>query len=241
MKIYISKYRDHWISPYTILDYMFFWTDWSKCSRWTLTETLEDETRDKSTYVDHPEWVDHWAERLMPISDAINRVLDWIHPRVEYVKIDRWDTWSMDSTLAPIVLPMLRQLKATKHGAPNVNDEDVPEHLRSTAAPPKEDEYDTDGNHFLRWDWVLAEMIFAFEMKCRNDWESEFHSGEIDIRQVPVDAEGNEVAKGEHRYYQMKRGPADTHVYDAEGAKLVQDRISNGFRLFGKYYEALWD
>jgi len=241
MKIYISKYRNHWISPYEIIDRIFFWTPWSRCSRWTLTETLENEQRERSEWVDHPEWVDRWADRLMPISNAINRVLDWIHPRIEYVKIDPWDTWSMDSTLAPIVLPMLRQLKATKHGAPNVADEDVPEHLRSTAAGPKDNEWDTDSNHFLRWDWALAEMIFAFEMKCRDDWQSDFHSGEIDMRWVPVDAENNEVPKGEHRYYRMEKGPKDTHVYDAEGARLIQERISNGFRLFGKYYEALWD
>lgn len=241
MKVYISKYRDHWISPYTIIDRIFFWTDWSKCSRWTLTETFEDEKREKSQWVDHPEWVDRWADRLTPISGAINRVLDWIHPRITYVKIDRWDTWSMDHTLADIVLPMLRQLQETKHGAPFVADEDVPEHLRSTAAPPKKNEWDTDDNHFLRWDWAIGEMIFAFEMKSRDDWEAEFHSGEIDIKWVPVDAAGNEVIKGEHKHYEMKRGPNDTHVYDAEGARRVQERITNGFRLFGKYYEALWD
>ena len=66
MKVYISRYRNHWISPYTILDRIFFWTDWSRCSRWTLTETLEDERRNKSTYVDHPPWVDRWADRLTP-------------------------------------------------------------------------------------------------------------------------------------------------------------------------------
>jgi hypothetical protein len=241
MKVYISKYRNHWISPYTILDRVFFWTDWSKCSRWTLTETLEDEKREKSTYVDHPAWVDRWADRLEPISRFIQNVLDIIHPRITYVKIDRWDTWSMDSTLAAIVLPMLRQLQSTKHGAPLVDDDDVPEHLRSTAAEPKENEWDIDSNHFSRWDWVVGEMIYAFEKKNQDDWASEFHSGEIDMLWVPVDADGNEVAKGEHKYMQMKRGPNDTHVYDEEGAKKVQDRISNGFRLFGKYYEGLWD
>jgi len=241
MKVYISKYRSHWISPYTMMDYVFFWTEWSKCSRWTLQQTLENEKREKSAWVDHPEWVDRWADRLMPISTAINRILDWIHPRITYVKIDRWDTWSMDSTLAPIVLPMLKQLQATKHGSPNIDDEDVPEHLRSTAALPKANEWDIDSNHHARWDWVLDEMIFAFEMKVKNDWEADFHSGVSDLRWVPVDAEGNEVAKGEHRYYRTERGPADTHVYDAEGAQKIQNRITNGFRLFGKYYEGLWD
>lgn len=237
MKVYISNYRNHWISPYTILDYMFFWTEWSKWSRHKGILTLEQEAK----YVDHPEWVERWSDRLEPISRGIQWVLDRVHPRVQYVKIDRWDTWSMDHTLADIVLPMLRQLQETKHGAPFVDDEDVPDHLRSTAAPPKKNEWDTDDNHFLRWDWVLDEMIFAFEMKARDDWQADFHSGEIDIRWVPVDAAGNEVPKGEHKYYEMKKGPNDTHEVDMDGMKAVQSRISNGFRLFGKYYEALWD
>jgi hypothetical protein len=29
--------------------------------------------------------------------------------------------------------------------------------------------------------------------------------------------------------------------YDFEGHKAYQARISNGFRLFGKFYQALWD
>ena len=29
--------------------------------------------------------------------------------------------------------------------------------------------------------------------------------------------------------------------YDKEGHKKYLDRKSNGFRLFGKYYEGLWD
>jgi hypothetical protein len=140
---------------------------------------------------------------------------------------------------------MLEQLQKTKHGAPFVDDKDVPKELRSTSAPPlSKEETDrgvTDELFFKRWDWVLDEMIFAFEMKARNDWEADFHSGEIDIKWVPVDADGNEVVKGKHRYMKMDRGPNDTHVYDAEGAQKIQNRITNGFRLFGKYYEALWD
>ncbi len=241
MKVYIGKYRDHWISPYTMLDYMFFWTEWSRCSRDTSLQADIDDMNGTKKYVEHPEWVDRWSDRLLPISKAIQWVLDRVHPRIQYVRIDPCDTWSMDSTLAPIILPMLRQLQATKHGSPNVDDEDVPEHLRSTVAAPRQNDWDIDSNHHERWDWVLAEMIFAFDMKARNDWEAEFHSGEIDTKWVPVDADGNEVAKGEHQHYRMDRGPNDTHVYDAEGARRVQQRITNGFRLFGKYYEALWD
>jgi hypothetical protein len=235
MKVYISKYRNHWISPYTILDYVFFWTEWSKCSRdRSISAALDDERK----YVEHPEWVDRWADRLNPISQALQWTLDLVHPRVKYVKIDRWDTWSMDHTLADIVLPMLRQLKDTKHGAPFVEDKDVPEHLRSTAAPAKANEWDTDDNHFVRWDWVLDEMIFAFECKVDDSWEDAFRSGEHDIVWIPIDKDGNEVPKGEHKYYQMKDGPNDTYKCDYDGMKVVEARIQNGFRLFGKYFQA---
>ena len=33
MKVYISDYRRHWFTPYTWIEYAFFWTDWSKCAR----------------------------------------------------------------------------------------------------------------------------------------------------------------------------------------------------------------
>jgi hypothetical protein len=239
MKIYISNYRNHWFSPYTWIDLAFFWTDWSKCNRNKNLESALDLDR---KWIDRPEWTDRLADALMPISRGIQWILDLVHPRIEYVKIDRWDTWSMDSTLAPIVLPMLRQLKATKHGAPYVDPKDVPEHLRPKKQTKKERESGhTDSTHFERWDWVLDEMIFAFEMKSRDDWASEFHSGEIDIQWIPVDKDNNPVDKKDAKWYRMERGPRDTHVWDWEGMRLVQERITNGFRLWGKYFESLWD
>ena len=246
MKVYINKYKDHWISPYTMLDYMFFWTDWSKCSRnKSLQRTIDDletvKAGGKSSYVEHPEWVDRWADRLTPLSRAIQWVWDLVDRKIDYVKVDRWDTWSMDHTLGKIALPMLRQLQATKHGSPLVDDEDVPEHLRSTAAPAKANEWDTDDNHFKRWDWVMDEMIFAFEHRLDDSWQDAYRSGEHDLVWTPVDREGKEVAKGEHTHYRMDHGPKDTYQCDYAGMKVVEDRIQNGFRLFGKYYQALWD
>ena len=237
MKVYISGYRDHWFSPYTWLDYAFFWTDWSKCSRDRRIRSLEEESK----YIERPEWADRWADRLEPVSKGIMWVLDRVHPKIEYVKIDRYDTWSMDYTLAPIILPMLKQLQKTKHGSPGVDDEDVPEELKSTSAPPKENEWDTDENWFKRWDWVLDEMIFAFECKVDDSWEEAFRSGVHDYITVPVDRDGNEVPKGEHKFWQMRDGPKNTYKCDYDGMRVVEARIQNGFRLFGKYYQALWD
>lgn len=241
MKIYKSCYRNHWLSPYTILDYVFFWTDWSKCSRNRSLRTAIEEMNGTYKYIEHPEWVEKWSDRLVPISRAIQKVLDFIHPQINYVKIDKWDTWSMDHTLADIILPMLKQLKEKQHGAPFVDDEDVPDELKSTSAPPKENEWDTDGNHFKRWEWVMNEMIFAFEHKVDDSWEDEFRSGKSDTIWVPVDKDGNEVPKGEHKFYQMKDGPNHTYKCDYEGIEKVQKRMQNGFRLFGKYYQGLWD
>ena len=137
MKVYLSKYRSHWISPYLILEKIIFWRE-----------------------IDYDEpFIERWANRLNPSLKIIHSVLDFIHPKIEYVKIDEWDMWSMDHTLSHIIVPMLKQLQETKHGAPFVDDEDVPVELRSTSAPAKEDDYDTDDNHFKRWDWVLNEMI----------------------------------------------------------------------------------
>ena len=219
MKIYISNYRYHWISPYTIIENIFFWTDWSKCGR-------NKGVIDDKDYVDHPEWVERWANQITPISTAIRVVLDFIHPPIKYVKIDRWDTWSMDHTLANIILPMLKQLDKTKHGAPYTDDDDAPEYLRSYMAQPKENEWDTDSLHFMRWDWILAEMIWAFEQEIRDDDEGQFfdHSECGYLKDIK---DWNE------RISKVK--------VDNEGLEAHQKRKANGFRLFGRYYQNLWD
>ena len=225
MKVYISNYRNHWVSPYNIIEYIFFWTAWSKCGRNRGVIADED-------YVDHPAWVNKWADRIEPISTAIRVVLDFIHPPINHVKIDRWDTWSMDHTLSQIILPMLKQLDKEKHGAPFVDDEDVPDELKSTNAEPKENECDTDSNHFKRWDYVMDEMIFAHQSKLDDDWQEQFFTGVTDYVHEK-DEDG--------KLYHMKEGPNHTQKVDWDGMKAYEARIQNGFRLFGKYYQGLWD
>jgi hypothetical protein len=87
------------------------------------------------------------------------------------VKIDKWDTWSMDHTLAHIILPMLKQLKATNHGYPGTLTE-------------------------AKWNEIQDKMIYAFEHKV-----------------------------------------LDGDMFDTGDQKKMQE----GFRLFGKYYQNLWD
>jgi hypothetical protein len=127
---------------------------------------------------------------------------------------------------------MLKQLKATKHGAPYVDPKECPPELKPEKQTKKQkDNCETDSTHFERWDWVLDEMIFAFESKLDDSWEEQFESGTSDLQ----------WKKLENGNYEMVKGPNNTREYDWEGRKAYQERISNGFRLFGKYYESLWD
>jgi len=119
----------------------------------------------------------------------------------KYIHIDKWDTWSMDHTLGEIAYPMLVQLRKAAHGAPFVDPIDVPEDLRPSH---KAEDDAVDNTHFERWNWVLDEMIYAFDSKINKD--------DIMLR-----------------------------FDDIEDAREEQNRISNGFLLFGKYYENLWD
>ena len=198
----MNKYRYHWISPYTICEKICFWRE-----------------------IDYDEpWVKRANAILNPVSVALMKVLDTVHPKIDYVKIDYWDTWNMDSTLSPIILPMLKQLKDKKHGAPFTDDEDVPAKLRSTtkaAIKSKENSWDTDCNHFKRWDWIMDEMIWAFEQKCDDNWEDKYYGEWIEDASAPLGGNFKNV--------------------DWAGRQAHQARMSNGFRLFGKYYEGLWD
>jgi hypothetical protein len=188
MKINIGKYVN-WIGPYQIAEKLLFWKD-------KYSET-DDTVHNFGTWL---------AEDKNGKDSWLTNVCSWIHKKKQRkveIRIDNYDTWSMDHTLAHIIVPMLKQLQATKHGAPFVDDEDVPAKLRSTAAPKKKNKYDTDANHFKRWDWAMDEMIWAFEQKIS---DSDF-------------------------WFTMK----------TSDAKKWEARKKNGYRLFGKYYDALWD
>ena len=238
MKVKIGKYVD-WIGPYQLAELLCFWAKKEK---------------DEYGIPRKPDWVHNFGEWLAhgsiepepEVGDIhkwgdrpytwLYKFLSWIHSKQERtikVHIDPWDTWSMDNTLAYIVLPMLKQLKERKHGAPFVDPKDCPPELKPAKQTKKQrDNGETDSTHFERWDWVLDEMIFAFETKVDDGrWEDQFETGESDLQWKKLE-DGN---------YQMVEGPEHTKVYDWEGRKKYQERISNGFRLFGKYYENLWD
>ena len=228
MKVYIGPYKN-WIGPYQIAKALCFWAP-----------TVKDEYGFK----DKPEWVHNFGQWLGENKDGsdswLSKLCQFIESKRERtikIRIDKYDTWNMESTLALIILPMLKQLKETKHGSPLVDDKDVPVELRSTSAPKPKEEWDTDDNVHARWDYVMNEMIWAFEQKTV-DWEQQYYSGEHDILWVPSDTLDK---NGKASFMEMKKGPKDTFKIDKKGLAKHQKRMSNAFRLFGRYYEGLWD
>jgi hypothetical protein len=246
MKVYIGGYRHHWNTQE--LERWWYRTRYDKYD-WEMSK------KDLDKY-------DRAFEKFSDICrDYICRPVNWfknLFPRISYVKIDKYDTWSADATLAPIILPMLKQLKETKHGSPFTEDADVPEHFRSTNASPKKNEWDVDEFHFVRWDWIMSEMIWAFEQLVDDDNDDQFYKGETDILWQAIDANGNPVGEphrlsdrpteveeakenDSHLMYTLVKGPNDTRTTDIEGLKKHHERIQNGLRLFGTYFRALWD
>lgn len=243
MKIHIGPYKNYF-GPYQLAEALCFWVR---------------KVPDAYGIYRKPNWVHNFGEFLAYGSikkdedvkkfnddreeTLIYKFLSWIESKRKRkikIHIDRYDTWNMESTLALIILPMLKQLKKDTHGAPAVEDSDVPEgvNLRSTEAKPKDDEYDVDENHFKRWEWVLDELIWTFEQfqpDC--DWEQQYYTGEHDMLWVKSKEKD---ANGES-FYRMEKGPKDTFKVDHDGMNKHNERINNGLRLFGKYYRNLWD
>jgi len=238
MKIKLGPYKN-WFGPYQLAELLMFWVPKEK------DEHGFPHTADRVHKFG--EWLAHgsvWPEpKVGDIHKWGDRPHTWLYKFLSWidskkkrtikVHIDRWDTWSMDHTLSYIVLPMLKQLKETKHGAPHVDLKDVPKELHGKKLTKKQkDNGEVDDKHFERWDWVLDEMIFAFETKVDDGrWEEQFETGEYDLQ-------WEKLENGNSR---MVHGPSHTAKTDWEGKKAYQERISNGFRLFGKYFENLWD
>jgi hypothetical protein len=208
MKVKIGPYKKWW-GPYQLAELIPF---------------ISEETQDR---------IGGWLSNTW-----VNAVCEWFYSKNERkikVQIDDHDTWNMDNTLAHIILPMLKQLKATKQGSQLVDDEDLPIHMRHTLSKGPDD-WETDDRwiHY-KWDWVLNEMIWAFEQQLDDSWEDQFRHGTPVYEDTLIDPDGN--------YYQQPQLIQTNPDFwiDFAGRKEYNDRMDNGFRLFGKYYRGLWD
>ena len=214
MKVRIGPHI-RWFGPYQLAEKIFFWKD---------------------KYKGDP--VHKLGDKLANIK-PLNEFLNWLYDRKKRkieIHIDGYDVWNADHTLALIIVPVLKKLKEQKHGTPHVDDKDVPANLRRSAAPELTEEQKNTGHTDelwgARWEWVLDEMIWAFEQHANPDWEEQYYSGDTDWILYKVEGSG---------YTELKHGPNHTFKVDNKGKQKHIARMKNGRMLFAKYYESLWN
>jgi len=226
MKVYIGPYKN-WYGPHQLAktlcfwakktvvdehgmkdypDYVFKFGEWLAYGKWRGIDDIPTDSKNLFKSVDE--------EKKTILYRLLERIESKRDRKIK-IRIDKYDTWSMDHTLALIALPMLKQLKETNHGSTRVDDEDLPEHMRlynheniywddqmafDFYEDPELCRQNIKCDIHDKWNWVMDEMIFAFEF----------------------------IADEDSRYFRK---------FDQEEA----DRVTNGLRLFGKYYQGLWD
>lgn len=126
--------------------------------------------------------------------------------RGDKIKVEPFDLFNVDVTIAKLAVPLLEGLKNLKAGSPFVDDVDVPKEIKSTSAPPLEKHWHLDDFHDARWRYVQDEMIFAMRQIAYNEPDFDFPS----------------------------------FSYSSDEYKDFSNRVTNGCRLFGKYFQALW-
>ena len=210
MKIKLGRYLNY-VGPYQIMDAIFFWHE----------KYPEDNLAARWDYKLH----DRLAEQLA--STWVNDVCQWIYnkrKRTVRVKIDAYDVWSMDHTLALVILPMLVELKSQKHGYGWVDDKDVPKAIRSTAPGSRTGlkKYDWDNYAEQRYEYMLNELIWTFEQLASDDDTGQFYDHTAVDRTANINQQMNQLR------------------VDQAGLEAHEARIANGLRLFGKYFRTLW-
>lgn len=158
MKVKIGKPKK-WIGSYQIAEFICFWERW-------LPDTEEDRLSDKLGHIlacgnlkgeGENTWFQNWLEkRYREKKEKI------------YVKVEDYDTWDLDYTLALIILPSLKKLKEDKLSISPVDDCDVPDRLN-----PR-----TEDNLQDRWDYVLDRMIWSFG-QIVHEYEEELDKEDI--------------------------------------------------------------
>lgn len=210
MKVHIGKHIN-WIGPYQIASMIFAWVP---------------KIKDCNGFYSEREFIHRFGDWLAEDKNGepswFAKLCEKIHAKRKRkisVRVDNYDTWNADHTLALIILPVLERLVEKKHGSGHVDDSDVPIWLHSTLKPGERD-YDIDGNFHQRWDWVIGEMIWAFREK----------------------AYGSDDQFFEHMKPEQPSKTLFSNIkIDHVGLDAYNKRMQNGFRLFGKYYNSLWD
>lgn len=216
MRVYIGPYPQ-WIGPYQIAD-------------WLQYVGVSADTCHK---------IGGWLSGSDEKDSVLMKLCTWFaghNKQFVHVHIDKHDTWSMDSTLATIILPMLIQLRDTKHGSPASMDGFQQTSNNAQFCFDFYEEGDSlaaEAGH-QQWKDILNEMIWTFEqIHPGYDWEDQYWlvHPKMDMKDYPED-EGKTSIPVRWEV----QGEADW-----EGMRAHSERIQRGLDLFGKYYTNLWD
>ncbi len=167
-----------------------------------------------------------------------------VGPRKADIKIEGFDTWNLDATLALIILPMLVQLKHNKQGVPNdFADVGGADYESQTSFDfYRESHNDAFEEGCKRWEETLDKMIWSFQQIALEDYDDKYLHGDAKFDWVETDKlYPNPISGKLEKTYQMVDKNPDEHWYDHVGHKLHEERIQEGLELFGKYYRNLWD
>lgn len=181
--------------------------------------------------------VKHIPEKPFRVFHDFRKNLPW---NKHVIEIDKWDTWSMDGTLAPIIIPMLKQLKETKHGVPydfaHVGGESWDSQLSF-------DWYEADVDKLFdehaerRWNEVMDKMIWSFEEIAKSS-ESEGFSEDY---WEPMTEEEIIATMEKHNSVYKDILAKPSYKINREKLDAYNERMQEGLELFGKYFRNLWD
>ena len=158
------------------------------------------------------------------------------------VKVERWDTYSMDHTAALVILPLLLQLRQSKMGVPN-------EFVQRTGGDfdnnycfdfINEDEAFVFDQGCKKWEETLDKMIWSFQQLVDDSYDSKYHHGQMKIGWKDIEITNPTTGTVSNAYEMIDENPGE-HWYDHVGHALHEERIQEGLELFGKYYRNLWD
>ena len=160
------------------------------------------------------------------------------------VEIEKFDTYSLDHTLALIILPALLQLKNTKMGVPaEFGDAGGADYdMQDSFDFYKDSHKDSFDEKCKEWDTILDKMIWSFQQIALDDYETRYHHGKAEYDWVKSDEKFTNPLNGkiEDTFQMVDKNPTE-HWYDAAGHRMHEERIQEGLELFGKYYRHLWD
>lgn len=163
----------------------------------------------------------------------LNAFCEWLdtkRKRKVKAKIEPYDVWNADSTMAYVIYHILVKFQEeNKCSYAVVKDEDIPEFIEVFNR-----DFFLSNEEFERakWGYVIDECIWTFEQLLpETDWEAKYHSGNINFSIMSSDDDKNVLVKG----------PNDTHIFDDEGYLKHSKKIQNGLILFAKHFQNFWD